>query len=115
VLASFAMSQLNSTCFTPQTLKLYKNMIEIEQQAGVSPEQIGYVESGNQFLENDAVSLIENNNFKLIIKINNLKSYKNIKQRFEIMHSLLATTSFISFGCSIAQLYFLCYNNVVSF
>ena len=50
------MNILNSTCFTQQTLKLYNSMIEIEQQAGVSQELVGFIEHGNQFLENDAVS-----------------------------------------------------------
>ena len=50
------MNELNSTCFTPQTLRLYKRMMDIEQQAGVSPDQLGCVDSGNQLLANDSVS-----------------------------------------------------------
>jgi hypothetical protein len=55
VLGSFAMNLLNSTCFTQQTLKLFHNMLEIEEKAGANLEKAGYVESGNQFLDNDEV------------------------------------------------------------
>lgn len=60
------MNMLNSTCFTQQTLKLHKALVETEQKAGVSQDLVGCVPSGNAQLDNDEVIFHSNRKISFI-------------------------------------------------
>lgn len=95
LLTSFALNVFNATCFGEQTFKIFDRMVEIEKKAGVDEKSVAFVPP-NPTLEAD-------------------DTYKNLRCRFNLVHSLAAIANLGSLGCNIATFYLLSKNNSLSF
>lgn len=83
---SFALNVINLTCFNPNSIKYNQQMHAIEKKAGN--------QTGNP---SDASA----------VNYENDPEYVEVKKKFSRFHGYTALAGFLSFGCTVAEYYFL--------
>lgn len=85
--SSFVLNVINYTCFNPNAIKYNRKMHEIEKNAGEGLTTVGKLQVDAQ---------CENN-----------PEYVQTKSKFNRFHGYSALAGFLSFGCTVAEFYFL--------
>jgi len=85
--ASFVLNIINLTCFNPNSIKYNQKMHEIEKASGEGLTTIGPLEKDNQCESNT--------------------EYVEARKKFYRHHGYSALSGLVSFGCTVAEFYFL--------